>query len=124
MKCDILLQNPLEPLIMAPFDCVMTNTCLEGACATLESFEESVTFITSLLKSEGNFVATVYINDEHYFLGDNKIECLPVTSEQVKNAVSKAGLNLVSWEEEPFVPGEIEDKGVASGFAVLHAVKP
>ena len=116
----MLLSNPLEPLRMQPFDCVMTVSCLEGACATKESFTQSVSNVASLLKSGGHFVAVVYINDEFYYLGGNKIECLSIKSEQIKSALRKAGLTLMYWKEEQFNP---KDQASCTGFAVMHAIK-
>ena len=120
LKCDVLLTNPLEPLRMQPFDCVMTVTCLEGACASIESFTQSVSNVASLIKSGGHFVAVVCINDEFYYLGGNKIECLSINSEQIKSALRKAGLTLMYWKEESLSP---EDQGSFAGFAVMHATK-
>ena len=127
LKCDVLLTNPLEPLQMADFDCIISCGVLEGASSSISSFISSFKNVARLLKPQGHFISSFFLGSSSYPVGDQQIESLTVTSEHVKDGMEKAGLSVVSMEEIEFDAEETEarrkENDMFSGYGTVYGKK-
>ena len=58
VHCDIFEDNPIESGYEGPYDIIMANGCIDGACKSIEEFNAGVIKVTRLLKPGGNLIMT------------------------------------------------------------------
>ncbi|XP_069469643.1 nicotinamide N-methyltransferase-like [Ambystoma mexicanum] len=113
LPCDILKTNPLEPLLVPQFDCVLSSLCLEGACKTHDEVCSAVKNMSNLSKPGGHLVLCGDISCSHYQVGDVMFSALVMNEEILRKAVSEAGYTIDSLEltsrDDPKVMQETTD---------------
>ena len=114
IPCDIFRDNPLL-VKQEPFEIVFTGLCLECACTTYAEYKEAVKKLVGLLKPGGFLVMLVDERETFYVVGEKKFSCLPLTLEQVKEALVEAGTTIVVAKQDP-APLELIQNPVASDF--------
>ena len=60
VHCDIFDENPIEKGYEGPYDVVMSNLCIDGACKTIEEFKTALSKLACLLKPAGKL--TMYVS--------------------------------------------------------------
>ena len=91
-----MLKDPIMPEHPSqPFDVVITTLCLEEASKDYVSFKTNVKKLVRVLKPGGHFLIATMIEISHYYVQNQFIKTLPVTEEQVKEALSNAGLEII-----------------------------
>jgi nicotinamide N-methyltransferase len=60
VHCDIFDENPIEKGYEGPYDVVMSNLCLDGACKTIDEFKTGLRKLACLLKPGGRI--TMYVD--------------------------------------------------------------
>ena len=60
VHCNIFDDNPIEKGYEGPYDVVMSNLCLDGACKTIDEFKMGLRKLASLLKPGGKL--TMYVD--------------------------------------------------------------
>ena len=58
VHCNIFEDNPIEQGYEGPYDVVMSNLCIDGACKSVDEFNAALTKIARLLKPAGKL--TIY----------------------------------------------------------------
>ena len=70
VHCDIFADSPIEKGYEGPYDVIMSNLCIDGACKTIDEFKTSLNKLTRMLKPGGKFTMyTTSTNDAN--LGKN-----------------------------------------------------
>ena len=59
VHCNIFEENPIEQGYEGPYDVVMSNLCIDGACKTIEEYNTALSKIASLLNPAGKL--TMYV---------------------------------------------------------------
>ncbi|XP_053547547.1 nicotinamide N-methyltransferase [Bombina bombina] len=91
LKCDVMKNNPVEPVILPPADCLLSSECLEGACKDQEAFCVALRNISTLLKPGGYLVLCGVLNTNYYMVGNVKFSCLCMTEKLLKAALHGEG---------------------------------
>ncbi|XP_072283031.1 nicotinamide N-methyltransferase-like [Pyxicephalus adspersus] len=91
LRCDVLKENPFEPLTLNPVDCVISCLCLEACCNDMESFCDVLKHLKSLIKPGGCLLLLSKLNRHYYSVGDQRFSALPVTREGLEKALKDAG---------------------------------
>ena len=100
VPCDIFCDNPLL-VEHEPFEIVSTNLCLEAACSTYSEYKEAIKKLVGLLKLGGFLVMLIVDRKSFYINGGKKWSSLPLTLEQVKEALIEAGTAIVVAKRDP-----------------------
>ncbi|XP_063799286.1 indolethylamine N-methyltransferase-like [Pseudophryne corroboree] len=101
IKCDVLKSNPLEPLVLPKVDCVMSLGCLECACSDLETYQNVLKNVSSLLKIGGHLILTEVLNCSSYLSGGKRFSCLALTEKFMRNAIMDTGFEIPDLEVIP-----------------------
>ncbi|CAJ0940355.1 unnamed protein product [Ranitomeya imitator] len=101
MKCDVLNDNPLEPLMLPQVDCVMSLCCLECACCDLDTYRNVLKNVSSLLKPGGHLIIMEVLNCSTYLSGGKRFSCLVLTEEFMRSAITETGYEIVDLEVIP-----------------------
>ena len=56
VHCDIFEDNPIEIGYKGPYDIVMSNQCIDGACRSIEEFKAALSKLACVLKPGGKFI--------------------------------------------------------------------
>ena len=89
--------NPLYPETMDPVDAVSTCLCIDAACDDLTHYRQTMKNLSSLVKSGGHFVLVGVLNETYYNVGEEKFNCLPLTADDIKSAMTDAALGDITW---------------------------
>ena len=98
--CDIFQDYPLS-IKQDPFELISTSLCLEVACSTYVEYKAAVKKLVALLKPGGFLTMFIVERQTFYTVMDKRWPCLPVTLEQVKEALVDAGMVVLIAERDP-----------------------
>ena len=121
IACDILCDNPLL-VEQEPFEIVSTSLCLETACTTYTQYKHAVRKLVGLLKPGGFLVMFGVECETYYVVGKKKWPSLHLTLEQVKEALTEAGTNIIVAKREPASMEQIQNPVVADCKAFVFVV--
>ena len=113
IPCDIFSDNPLIVTNQEPFEIVNTSLCLESACTTYAEYKDGVKKLVGLLKPGGFLLMFIVERETFYMIGAKKWSCLYLTLEQMKEALTEAGMVILVAERDP-APVEIIQNPVQS----------
>ena len=116
--CDIFQDYPLS-IKQDPFEIISTGVFLEAACNTLLEYKAAVKKLVSLLKPGGFLTMCVIERQTFYMINKKKWPSLPVTLEQVKEALADAGMVVLVTERDPASIQDIENPIISDYKAVL-----
>ena len=116
--CDIVQDYPLS-IKQDPFEIISTSFCLEIACSTFHEYKAAVKKLVSLLKPGGFLTMFIVERETFYRVGQKKWPTLPVTLEQVKEALADAGMVVLVAERDPASIHDIENPTISDYKAVL-----
>ncbi|XP_051847255.1 nicotinamide N-methyltransferase-like [Antechinus flavipes] len=91
LKSDVTQSQPLGSVSLPQADCLLTIYCLETSCKDLPTYQQALKNISSLLKPGGSLVLISALKGYYYMVEDKKFFCLPLTPEEIKDALEKAG---------------------------------
>ena len=106
VRCDIFEGNPIEAGYEGPYDIVMSNMCLDGACTSVEEFKDTVAKLSRLVKSGGKL--TVITNSYPtlgncctYGVGESaeKFPSVSITREFLLTTLANAGFVDIHIDE-------------------------
>ncbi|KAM3922653.1 indolethylamine N-methyltransferase-like [Leptodactylus fuscus] len=98
LKCDVLKNNPLEPLVLPKVDCVMALGCLECASSDLDDYRKALKNVSSLLKIGGHLILSEILNCSSYLSGGKRFSCLVLTEEFMRSAIAETGFEILDLE--------------------------
>ena len=112
VSCNIHEDHPIGlELEQSRFSVICTSFVLQSACKSYGEFKIGVKKLVSLLRL-GGYIAFIHAeNSSYYCFGDSKWADLPVSLEQLKEAVEDAGCIVLMTERDPAPIHEFE-----SGF--------
>ena len=120
ISCDIKQEHPIGPTEEpAPFTVISTSFCLEAACETFTEYKMAIKKLANLLKLGGYLIITGVEDETFYTIGQHKWSALPVTMEQVKEALVEAGFVVLMAEREPTSVESIQNPTISDGKALL-----
>ncbi|XP_068120369.1 nicotinamide N-methyltransferase-like [Hyperolius riggenbachi] len=105
LQCDILKDNPTDPVVVPPADCVLSCLCLESACKDQESYITGLNNISTLLKPGGYLVLVGVLGNVYYMVGERKFSALFLTESFIRESLCNAG-----YVVEEFVSSEKPDE--------------
>ncbi|KAM9032680.1 nicotinamide N-methyltransferase-like [Sarcophilus harrisii] len=91
LKSDVTQSQPLGSVSLPQADCLLTIYCLETACKDLPTYQQALKNISKLLKPGGTLVLFSVLKGHYYMVENYKFSCLPLTPEEIKGALDKAG---------------------------------
>ncbi|XP_063799291.1 indolethylamine N-methyltransferase-like [Pseudophryne corroboree] len=94
LKCDALKNNPYDPIVLPPADCLLTCLCLEAPCETIESYCNVLKNFQNLIKPGGHLLVLSMLNSKHYYVGDKRFTCLYITKDDLEKAFKDAGYEI------------------------------
>jgi len=100
VPCDILNENPLL-VKQEPFEIISTHLCLEAACLSYAEYIVSIKKLVGLLKPGGFLLMLIVERQTFYMVGRKKWFTLYLTLEQIKEALAKAGMEIVIFVRDP-----------------------
>ncbi|XP_069469644.1 nicotinamide N-methyltransferase-like isoform X2 [Ambystoma mexicanum] len=113
LPCDLLKTNPLEPLVLPQFDCVLSSFCLEVACKTNDEVCLAVKNMSNLTKPGGHLVLCGAARCSHYQVGEVMFTAMAVDEGILRKAASEAGYTIESLKvdsrEDPKTVRETTD---------------
>ncbi|OQY29740.1 MAG: hypothetical protein B6244_02825 [Candidatus Cloacimonetes bacterium 4572_55] len=83
IPCNVLLDNPLDPLRMQNFDIIASNFCLESVTDKESVFLQVLENVTGLLRRGGTLIMSLVKNAHYYNIGDLNFPVLPVDEEKM-----------------------------------------
>ena len=101
---DITKEHPIgltEEHAQLQFSIISTSFCLESACKTYTEYKIAIKKLAKLLKFGGYMIMLVVESESFYKIGDKKWSVLPVSMDQVKEALEEAGFVLLIVESDP-----------------------
>ena len=119
IPCDILCDDPLL-IKQEPFEIISTSLCLEAACSTYAEYKKAVKKLVSLLKPGGFLVMFSVERETFYMFGGKKWSAVYLTLEQVKEALSEAGMVVLVAERDPAPMEQIQNPVVCDFKAVAY----
>ncbi|KAJ8256669.1 hypothetical protein COCON_G00188210 [Conger conger] len=119
LKCDVTLENPFQPEMMEPVDCITSSLCLEAACKDLETYRRAVGSIAALLKPGGTLMLTGILNQSYYFVGKQRFDCLVLTQSMVEETVKGQGFSIKLVDIQPATE---EEKAGCDGDPFFYLV--
>ena len=120
ISCDIKQEDPIghteEP---SPFIVISTSLCLEAACETFTEYKMAIKGLGKLLKLSGYLIMVVVEDQTFYTIGQHKWSTLPVTMEQIKEALVEAGFVVLMAERKPASEETIQNPTISDEKALL-----
>ncbi|XP_068120205.1 indolethylamine N-methyltransferase-like [Hyperolius riggenbachi] len=98
LKCDVLLSNPLDPVVLPQADCILSCLALESACKDQQAYVTALNNVTSLLKPGGHLVLTGALESHYYMVGEVKFSGLFLTEKFIRESLSGIGYVVESFE--------------------------
>ena len=100
--CNIYDPHPISPTQdQNSFSVICTSFSLESACKTYDDFKAGIKKLVKLLKLGGYLVILLFEEETFYFVGEEKWHVLPVSLDQLKEAVKETGCVILLSEREP-----------------------
>lgn len=99
LGCDYHKTNPLYPEHRDVFDAVTSSFALECGCKDIEEFRRAMENTASLIKPGGYFIILTALNNLYYRAGE-VFRNLPVTSDEVKQALDCARIDILECYED------------------------
>ncbi|XP_067138480.1 nicotinamide N-methyltransferase-like [Centruroides vittatus] len=118
IPCDVL-QKDIISSDVGKFDVLFTSLCLESACVTLEDFKFAVKNFSNYLLPNGGLVMVTTLDTSYYYVGNNRLPCLPVSKEYVNEVLKEAGF----IKKHYYFMENNRELGECSGILILSAVK-
>ena len=94
VPCDVL-RDPVLDHPMQPFDAIITTLCLEETCDDFEGFKSNIKRLAGIIKPGGHLFIGTTLGMTFYRVQGQVIQTIPLTEEQVKEALHNAGLSIV-----------------------------
>ena len=121
VPCNVL-KDPIMPEHPSqPFDVVITTICIEEASKDYASFKTNLKKLVGVLKPGGHFLIATMIELSHYYVQNQLIKTLSVTEEQVKEAISNAGLEII--KAILYTKVDSSNKEDSTGVSFIFALK-
>ncbi|KAM3922652.1 nicotinamide N-methyltransferase-like [Leptodactylus fuscus] len=124
LKCDALKENPYDPVVLPPVDCLLSCLCLEAPCKDMKSFCNVLKNFQDLIKPGGHLMILSVMNSTFYYVGKSYFSSLTVKKEDLEMAFKEAGYQI---EKAVYVPRTDRSRMDVSNFQELyfiHARKP
>lgn len=123
--CDINNENPLAPQPPRQFDCVIAAGVLECGSANHEAYKRNVRNIASLVKPGGYILADGDLNENFYYVNDQKFFILNLDAAFIRAAFEEAGFEELEFLEFQYDASERStiDMFDAQGYWQLRARK-
>ena len=93
VPCDVL-KDPVMDHPSQPFDAILTTFCIEETCTDFVSFKANIQWLVGVLKSGGYLFIAIMLGETFYRVQSQVIQTTPLTEEQVKEALTNAGLEV------------------------------
>ena len=91
VPCDVL-KDPVMDYPSQPFDAILTTLCIEETCTDFDSFKANIQQLVGVLKPGGYLLIATVLGATFYKVQSQMIQTTPLTEEQVKEALTNAGL--------------------------------
>ena len=75
-----------------PFDAILTTLCIEETCTDFESYKANIQRLVGVLKPGGYLFIGTMLGMTFYKVKGQVIQVTPLTEDQVKEALTNAGL--------------------------------
>lgn len=98
VKCDVTKSQPMDPLVLPKADCVLTFSCLECACKDLETYQNALKNLSSLLRIGGHIVISEILGCTSFLCGTKRFTCLTLDEAFMKKAVTETGFVIEDLE--------------------------
>ena len=125
-SCNINDDPPVEETDRM-FSIICTSYTLEVASKTIDDLKSGVKKLVKLLRLGGYLVILLDEDESYYMIGGTKMPVLPVSLDQLKEAVVEAGCIVLMCEREPTPINLIENPTVtdekASVFVAAFKIK-
>ena len=123
--CDV--HNPNCPILsgqMNDYDIIFSSLCLESACLTIESFNETIIRLVRLLKPGGLLILLMVRNESFYYVNQTRFFCLPLNETKVKQALNQTNeLIDIHIDSSNINKEQCNNITGTDGIMVVHAYK-
>ena len=91
VPCDVM-KDPVMDHPSQPFDAILTTLCIEETCTDFESYKANIQRLVGVLKPDGYLFIGTMLGMTFYKVKGQVIQVTPLTEDQVKEALTNAGL--------------------------------
>ena len=98
LECDFHKSSPLDPENLGQFDAVISSLALESGCYEIITYKQAMKNVVSLLKPGGYLILYTSLNERFYSAGE-MFEVLPLSSDDVKESLCEAGIDVLQIYE-------------------------
>ena len=118
VSCNIEDEHPIGlSKEESQFSIICTSLALEAACKTYADFKSGVQKLVELLRL-GGYITIFFVEGEtFYYVGDTRFDVLPISLEQVKEAVEEAGCVVLMSEHDPMPISHLENPTLSDEIA-------
>ncbi|XP_071116391.1 indolethylamine N-methyltransferase-like [Haliotis cracherodii] len=97
LHCDIRNENPFTPNFLSSVDIITSSFCLETVATDLASYEGCARNVVGKLKPGGCLVVVGSLGGTYYTVGEKTFRCFGMSSDELKSAWQKVGIEIISW---------------------------
>ena len=94
VPCDVF-KDPVVDHPRQPFDAIITTLCIEETCSNFATYKANIHRLIGVLKPGGHLFLGTMLGMTFYKVDGEEIPTMPLTEEQVKEALGDAGLLTV-----------------------------
>ncbi|KAM4652792.1 nicotinamide N-methyltransferase-like [Discoglossus pictus] len=124
LKCDVTKDNPLEPHVLPPADCVLSCLCLEVPCKDINDFCNNLRNLKSLIKPGGHLIVLSSLNCSFWYSGKTCFSSVSINKESMERVFNEAGYKIEKMVVIPRLEKLGMDISDADGYYYIHARKP
>ncbi|XP_063791596.1 indolethylamine N-methyltransferase-like [Pseudophryne corroboree] len=99
LPCDFTKDNPLDPVVLGPVDCVFTALYLESISKDRDTYISNLRKAASLVKVGGYMVMFVPINMSYYVINNHKFFILSIDEAFIQKALVDLGFTLLNTDQ-------------------------
>ncbi|CAH2320151.1 nicotinamide N-methyltransferase-like [Pelobates cultripes] len=124
LQCDALKNNPYEPIVLEPADCLLSCLCLEVPCVNAAAYCNTLKNFMDLLKPGGHIIIQSVLNCTFYYIGNKRFSCLAMTKEEIETAFREAGYEIKKMDVVPREDRSRMDLADYDSLYCVYARKP
>ncbi|XP_044134397.1 nicotinamide N-methyltransferase-like isoform X1 [Bufo gargarizans] len=124
LKCDALKQNPYDPIVVPPVDCLLSCLCLEAPCKDIKSYCEVLKNFQHLIKPGGHLLILSGLNATFYYVGKTYFSSMVTKKDELEMAFKEAGYEIEKAVYTPRIDRSKMDVADYDTQYFIHARKP
>ncbi|KAM4651558.1 indolethylamine N-methyltransferase-like [Discoglossus pictus] len=124
LNCDVTKNNPLEPHVLPPADCVLSCLCLEAPCKDIDEFRNTLKNLKNLIKPGGHLIVLSVLNCTFWYSGKTCFSSVKINKESMEKVFIEAGYEIKKMAVEQRLEKIGQDISDYDSYYYIHANKP